>query len=130
MRACILSLVQFFVTPRTVAHYSSIHGVAYPWIDSSVHGIFQARILEWVAISSSRRSSRPQDRIHIFCVSYIGRWIFLPLSPLGSLFPLIANNLWGDILALGKYAVSNNFPPSGFCIPREPLPKPIISRIE
>ena len=29
---------------------------------SSVHGIFQARILEWVAISFSRRSSRPRDR--------------------------------------------------------------------
>ena len=29
---------------------------------SSVHGIFQARILEWVAISFSRGSSRPRDR--------------------------------------------------------------------
>ena len=28
---------------------------------SSVHGIFQARTLEWVAISFSRRSSRPRD---------------------------------------------------------------------
>ena len=28
---------------------------------SSVHGIFQVRILEWVAISFSRRSSRPRD---------------------------------------------------------------------
>ena len=28
---------------------------------SSVHGIFQARILEWVAISSSRGSSQPRD---------------------------------------------------------------------
>ena len=28
---------------------------------SSVHGIFQARILEWVAISFSRASSRPRD---------------------------------------------------------------------
>ena len=28
---------------------------------SSVHGIFQARILEWVAISFSRGSSRPRD---------------------------------------------------------------------
>ena len=27
----------------------------------SVHGIFQARILEWVAISFSRRSSQPRD---------------------------------------------------------------------
>ena len=28
---------------------------------SSVHGIFVARILEWVAISSSRESSQPRD---------------------------------------------------------------------
>ena len=28
---------------------------------SSAHGIFQARILDWVAISSSRGSSRPRD---------------------------------------------------------------------
>ena len=28
---------------------------------SSIHGIFQARILEWVSISFSRRSSRPRD---------------------------------------------------------------------
>ena len=27
---------------------------------SSVHGIIQARILEWVAISSSRQSSQPR----------------------------------------------------------------------
>ena len=32
---------------------------------SSVHGILQVRILELVAIASSRRSSRPRDRIHI-----------------------------------------------------------------
>ena len=28
---------------------------------SSVHGILQARVLEWVAISFSRGSSRPRD---------------------------------------------------------------------
>ena len=39
----------------------------------SVHGILQARILEWVTISSSRGSSRPRDRTHVFCVSCIGR---------------------------------------------------------
>ena len=42
---------------------------------SSVHGIFQARILEWVAISSSRGFSQPRDQTHISCVSYIGGWI-------------------------------------------------------
>ena len=32
---------------------------------SSIHGIFQVRVLEWVAISFSRRSSWPRDRTHI-----------------------------------------------------------------
>ena len=36
---------------------------------SSVHGIFQARILKWVAISFSRRSSRPRDQTHISCIA-------------------------------------------------------------
>ena len=31
----------------------------------SVHGIFQARILEWFAISFSRRSSRPRDQTQV-----------------------------------------------------------------
>ena len=30
----------------------------------SVHGVFQARVLEWVVISSSRKSSQPRDQIH------------------------------------------------------------------
>ena len=34
---------------------------------SSVHGILQARILEWVAIPSSRGSFPPRDRTHISC---------------------------------------------------------------
>ena len=32
---------------------------------SSVHGILQARVLEWVAISFSRGSSRPRDRTQV-----------------------------------------------------------------
>ena len=40
---------------------------------SSVHGILQAGILEWVAISSSRGSSQPRDQIHVSCISCIGR---------------------------------------------------------
>ena len=35
----------------------------------SVHGIFQARILEWVAISFSRRSSRPRDWTRVFHIA-------------------------------------------------------------
>ena len=41
----------------------------------SVHGIFQARILDWVVISYSRGSSGPRDRTCISCVSCIGRQI-------------------------------------------------------
>ena len=36
---------------------------------SSVHGILQARILEWVAIPSSKGSSRPTDRTCSSCVA-------------------------------------------------------------
>ena len=36
---------------------------------SSVRGIFQARILEWVSISFSRRSSQPRDWTHISCTT-------------------------------------------------------------
>ena len=36
---------------------------------SSVHGISQARILEWVAISYSRESSQPRDRTCISCLA-------------------------------------------------------------
>ena len=36
---------------------------------SSVYGIFQARILEWVAISFSRGSSRPKDRTWVYRIA-------------------------------------------------------------
>ena len=47
---------------------------------SSVRGILQARILEWVAIPFSRRSSRPRD-----CLLHLLNWQVesLPLSHLG-----------------------------------------------
>ena len=36
---------------------------------SSVHGILQARILEWVAISFSRGSSQPRDQTWVSCIA-------------------------------------------------------------
>ena len=38
---------------------------------SSIHGIFQARVLEWVAVSFSRESSRPRDWTWVSCI--VGR---------------------------------------------------------
>ena len=42
---------------------------------SSVHGILQTRLLEWVAISSSRGSSQPRNGTCVSWVSCIGRQI-------------------------------------------------------
>ena len=50
-----LSHVRLFSTPWTVAYQAS------PSKGFSLHGIFQARVLEWVAISVSRGSSWPRD---------------------------------------------------------------------
>ena len=51
---------------------------------SSVHGILQARILEWVTKPTSRGSSQPKDQNCISSVSSIGRRAgSLPLAPPG-----------------------------------------------
>jgi len=36
---------------------------------SSVHGIFQVKILEWVTLPSSRESSQPRDQIWVSCIA-------------------------------------------------------------
>ena len=41
---------------------------------SSVHGVLQARILQWVAVPSSRGSSRSRDWTQVSYGSCIGRW--------------------------------------------------------
>ena len=38
-------------------------------LGSSVHGILHARILEWVAILFTRRSSWPKDQTQVFCIA-------------------------------------------------------------
>ena len=83
--ACILShfsCVWLFVTLWTAC---SLPG-------SSVHGIFQARILEWVAMprcgmschASSKGSSQPKDRTRVSCNSCIAGRV-LTTEPLGKL---------------------------------------------
>ena len=48
---------------------------------SSDHGILQARILEWVAISSSRGYSWPRDQAHVSCVSCFAGGFFTTRPP-------------------------------------------------
>ena len=50
--------------------------MACNWPGFSVHGISQARIMELVAISSSRGSSQPRDQTHISCISCIADGFF------------------------------------------------------
>ena len=49
---------------------------------SSVHGILQARILEWVAMPSSERPPRPRDQTCASCSSYTEDGLFIA-EPLG-----------------------------------------------
>ena len=73
---CVLGYsVRLFVIPRDCS---------LP--DSSVHGILQATVLEWVAMPSFRGSSHPRGR------TCIGRWVLLPLPPPGKL-PGVQNML-------------------------------------
>ena len=55
---------------------------------SSVHGILQARILEWDAMPASRGSSRPRDQTYSSCIFCTGRQILYHGSHLGS--PLLS----------------------------------------
>ena len=70
----------FFLACTVLSHLSRVWLFVTPWTvgslpGSSVHGILQAKILEWVAMPSSRRSSQPEDWTHVSAVSYIGWWV-------------------------------------------------------
>ena len=63
---CACTHAQLYLTLPTHGLYS---------LGSCVYGIFQARILEWVPISSSRVSSWPRNWAHVSYISCIGRLI-------------------------------------------------------
>ena len=63
---------------------------------SSVHGIFQARTLERVAISFSRGSSWPRDQAYIFCVSCIAGKFF-PCWSISKAQPEFESPLFGRL---------------------------------
>ena len=46
------------------------------WPGFSVHWVLQARLLDWVAVSSSGGSSQIRDQTCVSCVSFIGRQFF------------------------------------------------------
>ena len=72
---------------------SSLQPLNWSLQGSSVHGIFPVRILEWVAISSCRGSSRPRDGTQVSCISCTGRRI---LDHWATWESLQATALWGN----------------------------------
>ena len=84
---CVLSHVQFFCNPMDCSPSGS-----------SLHGISQARILEWVAISSPRGTSQPRDWTHVSCIScmqvssFTTKPVFFLLQMKMSLFHKISQN--------------------------------------
>ena len=48
---------------------------------SSVHGILQPKILEWIAMPSSRGSSQPRDQTHVSCSSSVAGKFFAAEPP-------------------------------------------------
>ena len=78
---------------------------------SSVHGIPQERILEWIAISFSRGSSWPRDGIHVSSVQFSRSVVSNSLRPHG-LYSLW-NSLWQNTGVGGLSLLQGIFPTQG-----------------
>ena len=84
---------------------------------SSVHGIFQARVLEWVAISFSRGSSQLRDQTR---VSHIGGTLYC-LSHQGNLVDVIK---FADSVQFSRSVMSDSSRPHESQHARPPCPSP------
>ena len=85
MHVCMLghfSRVWLFATSRPIALQALLSmefsRLLCPWYSPgfSVHGILQARILKWVAVPSSRGSSRPSDWTQVSFISCVAGRLF------------------------------------------------------
>ena len=103
-------------------------------LGSTVHGIFQARILKWVAISSSRESSSPRELNPSLLHLLLWQVHSLPLSHLGSpkeqcsvqfSCSVVSDSLWPHELQHARppypsptpRVLSNSHPSSQWCHP-------------
>ena len=88
----------------------------------SVHGILQAKIVEWAAVPSSRESSWSRDQTHISWVSCIAGVFFtteLPGKPISTQYilaiKLIAAFSYSSLLPYSIVPSLGNLWPFGFC---------------
>ena len=68
---------------------------------SSLHGILQARVLEWVAISFSRGSSRPRDQTWVSCI--LGRRFNLWATTGKPLERKVTAKIWIPLFLMAKF---------------------------
>ena len=101
--ACMLSFtsVQLFVTLWAIACQAPLP-----------MGILQARILEWEAGPSSRRSSQPRDHTQVSYISCIGRWVLHHYHHLGSPH----NKVSGSIFSYHECFLSWGLPLTGLAV--------------
>ena len=65
-------------------------------MDYTVNGILQARILEWVAVSSSRGSSQPRDRTQVSCIvdGFFTSWTTREAQEYWVAYPFASGSSW------------------------------------
>ena len=71
---CMIPAYAYILSRSVMSDSLQLHGLCSP-PGSSVHGIIQVRIPEWVAIFYCKGSSWPRDRTRVSCVSCTGRCI-------------------------------------------------------
>ena len=77
-------------------------------MDSSVRGISQARILEWIATSFSRGSSQPRDQTQVSSIADGFFTIWVAREALAGFFAEINNLILEFIWKFNGFRVANN----------------------
>ena len=90
----------------------------YSQLSSSVHGIPQARILEWISMPSYRGSFQPRDWTHVSC---IGRQFFTAVPPKK---PVLCQKTVHSSVQFSSSVVSDSLRPHGLQHARLPCPSP------
>ena len=92
-RLCLVSLRCCFCSSVTQSCLT-LYSVACSPPGFSVHGIFQARILEWVAVSSFRGSSWSRNWTHVSASPAFAGGFFTAEPPGKPLLPWVSGNKW------------------------------------
>ena len=100
MHAQLLSRVWLFCDPRD-----------YGPTGSSVHGIFQARLPEWVAMPSSRGSSRSRDWNHVSCISCTGRPVLCHVGTVVNVTSIRVNRPYTVYQMAGRMSIREGIRP-------------------